>query len=172
MAQFSQRCARLFADLLSRSFLDRSWAPFWSISDGFWMNFNGFWHNFSMHFRFVCNKICRLPKKSLGEKSCIPGPFLGVYFCSFSESLEKVKQDQIRSNKINQDQTRSMKRTLGINRHAQFATMEHRSPAHNAARRTLLAILLACYAFKSKVLRKCPEPPRTDKNQKLTNADN
>ena len=82
-----------------------------------------------MHFRFVCNKICRLPKKSLGEKSCIPGPFLGVYFCSFSESLEKVKQDQIRSNKINQDQTRSIKRTLGINRHAQFATMGHRSPS-------------------------------------------
>ena len=116
-------------DLLPISLLERSWAPFWSIWDGFWMNFNGFWYHFSMHFRFVCNKICRLPKKSLGEKSCIPGPFLGVYFCSFSESLEKVKQDQIRSNKINQDQTRSIKRTLGINRHAQFATMEHRSPS-------------------------------------------
>ena len=43
--------------------------------------------------------------------------------------------------------------------------------ANNAARCTLLAILLACFAFKSKVLRKCQEPPRTDKNQKLTNAD-
>ena len=70
------------------------------------MNFDGFGYYFSMHFGFFCNKICRLPKKSLGEKSCIPGPFLGVYFCSFSESLEKIKQDQVRSNKINQTNAR------------------------------------------------------------------
>ena len=42
--------------------------------------FDGFWYHFSTHFGFVCNKICRLPKKSLGEKSCVPGPFWGVYF--------------------------------------------------------------------------------------------
>ena len=76
----SIRLEHTFADLFPRSLSERSWAPFWSIWDGFWMNFDEFYYHFSMHFRFVCNKICRLPKKSLGEKSCIPGPFLGVYF--------------------------------------------------------------------------------------------
>ena len=33
------------------------------------------------------------------------------------------------------------------------------------------AKLVSCFAIKSKVLRNCQEPPRTDKNQKLTNAD-
>ena len=51
-------------DLLPRSLLERSWAPFWSIWDGFWMNFDGFWYHFSMHFGFFCNKICRLPTSS------------------------------------------------------------------------------------------------------------
>ena len=34
-----------------------------------------------------------------------------------------------------------------------------------------LACFAICFAIKSKVLRKYQEPPRTDKNQKLTNAN-
>ena len=80
MLTFSQRRCALFPTYFHTYFLERSWAPFRSIWDGIWMNFDGFGYYFSMHFGFFCNKICRLPKKSLGEKSCIPGPFLGVYF--------------------------------------------------------------------------------------------
>ena len=55
---------------------------------------------------------------------------------------------------------------FAITYHAAFGA------ANNAARRTILTIFLARYAVKNSKLRKCKEPPRTDKNQKLTNADN
>ena len=76
MLTFSQRWCALFPTYFHTYFLERSWAPFRSIWDGIWMNFDGFGYYFSMHFGFFCNKICRLPKKSLGEKSCD----LGIIF--------------------------------------------------------------------------------------------
>ena len=103
--QKKQMPQSIFSTQFPRSLSDRSWAPFWSILDGFWKVFAWFFMKFGCIFAAKCadpNRFMRSDSASCIATFCVL-PFVCCHsFCKllvafnlpFSKSTEKVKNMQ------------------------------------------------------------------------------